>query len=44
VVYPEEYCACPQYLTTTSLNKEFRRRGVTNADELKAMVRSMCEI
>ena len=44
VAYPEDYCACPQYLTTTSLNKEFRRRGVTTADELKAMVRSMCEI
>jgi len=44
VVYPEEYYACPQYLTTASLNKEFRRRGVTTADELKQMVRSMCEI
>lgn len=44
VVYPEEYCACPQYLTTTSLNKEFRSRGVTNADELKQMIKSMCEI
>ena len=44
VVYPDEYYACPQYLTTTSLNKEFRSRGVTTADELKQMVRSMCEI
>ena len=44
VVYPEDYCACPQYLTTTSLNNEFNRRRVTTADELKAMVRSMCEI
>lgn len=44
VVYPEDYCACPQYLTTTALNNEFKRMGVTTADELKAMVRSMCEI
>ncbi len=44
VLYPEEYYAMPTYLTTASLTKEFRRRGVTNADELKQMVRSMCEI
>ena len=44
VVYPEDYCACPQYLTTTALNNEYRRRGVTTADELKAMVCSMCKI
>lgn len=44
VVYPESYYACPQYLTTTALNKEFNRRGVTNVDQLKQMVRSMCEI
>lgn len=44
VVYPEEYYAMPQYLTTAALTKEFRRRGVTTVDELKAMVRSMCEI
>ena len=44
VVYPDEYYACPQYLTTTALTKEFRRRGVTTVDELKEMVKSMCEI
>ena len=44
VVYPDEYYAMPTYLTTASLTKEFRRRGVSTADELKEMVRSMCEI
>ena len=44
VVYPDEYYARPTYLTTASLTKEFRRRGVSTADELKEMVRSMCEI
>lgn len=44
VAYPDGYYAMPQYLTTASLNKEFRRRGVTTEDELKQMVRSMCEV
>lgn len=44
VAYPDEYYAMPQYMTTASLTKEFRRRGVSTADELKEMVRSMCEI
>ena len=44
VTYPEEYCACPQYLTTALLTSEFRRRGVNDADGLKSMVRSLCEI
>lgn len=44
VAYPDGYYAMPQYLTTASLTKEFRRRGVSTADELKEMVRSMCEI
>ena len=44
VAYPDEYYAMPQYMTTASLTKEFRRRSVSTADELKEMVRSMCEI
>lgn len=44
VAYPDGYYAMPQYLTTASLNKEFRRRGVTTEDDLKQMVRSMCEV
>lgn len=44
VCYPDGYYAMPQYLTTASLNKEFRRMGVTTADELKQMIKGMCEI
>ena len=44
VVYPEEYYAMPKYLTTASLNKEYRRRGVTTDAELKEMVKEMVEI
>lgn len=44
VSYPYDFYAMPQYLTTASLNREFNRRGVSNADELKQMLRSMCEI
>ena len=44
VCYPDSYYACPQYLTTAELVKEFRRNHVSTIDELKSMVRSMCEI
>ena len=44
VVYPEEYYACPQYLTTKALNDEYNRRRVSTADELKAMLQDMCRI
>lgn len=44
VLYPEEYYAMPTYLTTASLTKEFRRRGVTTEAELKEMVKEMVEI
>jgi hypothetical protein len=42
--YPEEYYAMPQYLTTASLNREFRSCHVQDADGLKRMIRNMCEI
>lgn len=44
VEYPSGYYAMPQYLTTAELTKEFRSRGVKNEEDLKQMVRSMCEI
>lgn len=44
VDYPDDYYACPQYLTTKGLLKEFRRRRVENEQELKQMLRDMCEI
>lgn len=44
VTYPDEYYATPKYLTTASLTREFRRRGVTTENELQQMLRYMCEI
>ena len=44
VDYPGEYYAMPKYLTTAELTKEFRRRQVSTTDDLKDMVRDMCEI
>lgn len=44
VVYPEEYYACPQYLTTKALNDEYNRRGVSTIDELKQMLKDILSI
>ena len=44
VDYPDDYYACPRYLTTIELCKEFKRKGVANWNELKEMVRDMVEI
>lgn len=44
VAYPDEYYSMPQYMTTASLTKEFRRRGVSTEEELQQMLREMCEI
>ena len=44
VVYPDDYYACPQYLTTKSLTDEYRRRGVSTIDELKLMLKDILSI
>ena len=44
LTYPEDYYACPGYLTTKELNKEFKRLNVSDMDGLKNMVRGLCEI
>lgn len=44
LTYPENYYAMPQYLTSYSLNKEFKRCGVSDIEGLKAMVKNMCAI
>ena len=44
LIYPEDYYACPHYLTTAALTKEMRRMGVTDADGLKRMIRELCEV
>ena len=44
LTYPENYCACANYLTTDQLTKEFRRLHVATVDDLKNMIRNLCEI
>ena len=44
LTYPEEFYACPRFLTTKELNKEFERDGVKDLEGLKKMVRNICEI
>ena len=44
VSYPYEYYATRRFLTTHELVKEFRKRGVSTADELKKMLRDMLEV
>lgn len=44
VSYPYEYHATRRFLTTYELVKEFRRRGVKTAEELKEMLKDMLEI
>ena len=44
VSYPYDFYATRRFLTTYELVKEFRRRGVETAEELKEMLKDMLEI
>ena len=44
ILYPDDYYACPRYITTKELDKEFKRRGVKDAEGLKSMIKDMIEI
>lgn len=44
VLYPDDYYACPRYITTKELDNEFKRRGVRDAEGLKSMIKDMIEI
>lgn len=44
VRYPYEFHAVPQYLTTKTLVKEFRTRGVKTENDLEKMIIDLCEI
>ena len=44
LVYPEDYFACPNYLTTYQLTQEFKRNSVSSLEDLKNMIKNMCEI
>lgn len=44
VLYPDDYYACPRYITTKELDNEFKRRGVKDAEGLKSMIKDMIEI
>ena len=44
LAYPQNFYAAPRHLTTKRLLDEFRRRRVGNEQELKRMLRDLCEI
>jgi len=44
LVYPENYYAVPNYLTTYQLIKEFKRLHISTVAELKEMIKGLCEI
>ena len=44
VTYPDEYYACPRYLTTMGLSNAFKNSGVTDVDGLKEWFRDMLEV
>ena len=44
LIYPEDYYACANYLTTYQLTQEFRRYNVSTISELKDMIKNICEI
>lgn len=44
ILYPEEYYACPKYISTQNLTDELRRRGVKDEEGLAKMIRDMIEI
>lgn len=44
IVYPDNYFACPMYLTTKRITNEAKRMRVNNQDELKKMLKNLIEI
>ena len=44
ISYPGIFCACPMHLTTAELVHEFKKRNIQDFDQLREMVRDLCEI
>lgn len=44
VEYPVNFYACPLYLTTSRLNNQYERFNVKTLEDLKRMLREICEI
>ena len=44
ISYPYDYYAPTKYLTTAQLNKELRRRNCKTEQDLREMIRELCEI
>lgn len=44
ISYPYDYYASTKYLTTAQLNKEWRRRNGKTEQDLREMIRELCEI
>lgn len=44
IIYPGDYFAPTKYLTTAQLNKEWRIRNGKTEQDLREMIRELCEI
>lgn len=44
ISYPYDYYAPTKYLTTAQLNKEWRRRNGKTEQDLREIIRELCEI
>ena len=44
ITFPADFYACPIYLTTEQLTREFRRYNVRNINDLRALIQDLIEI
>ena len=44
ISYPANFFACSTYITTAELVHEFKKRNIQTFDQLREMVRDLCEI
>lgn len=44
ILYPDEYYACPQIITTSSINNEAKRRKVKTPEALEELIADLIEI
>lgn len=44
ITFPADFYACPIYLTTEQLTREFRRYNVQNINDLRCMIQDLIEV
>ena len=44
LTYPDSYCACNRFITTYELAQAFRRENVKTVEQVKTMIKNLCEI